>query len=442
MKFFSSRSDDLPRIGKRSTRRTRTVSVLDVGSSKMTCLIARLRPRTAGEALPNRSHVIEVVGVGHQRSRGVKSGVVVDLEAAERSIRACVDAAERMAGLTVESLIVSLGAGRLKSVRGSAEISLAGGEVGEAELKRVLNNAARGQLPDGRLAVHSIPFDIILDGEGGLDNPVGMSGETLGAELHVLTAEETPLRNLEIAVNRAHLEVEAFVASPYASGLASLVEDEGQMGSACIDMGAGTTTISIFHNGRLAYADAVAMGGQHITMDLARGLSIRPDQAERLKVVHGTVMAELLEDGERITVEPLGDEGDGEGIQVSRSLIAKIIRPRVEETLELIRDRLAASGLGHVIGKRIVLTGGACQLAGMTDLCRDILQRNVRLGRPLGVAGLSAAQKSPAFATAVGLLIYPDVAADEFVPRTSPIDFAFDEATRVGRMGAWLRRSF
>ncbi|MFD2237358.1 cell division protein FtsA [Aureimonas populi] len=442
MSLFASRPASLPRMGKLSQRRTRIVSVLDVGSSKVTCLIARLRPREAGEVLPNRTHVVEVLGIGHQRSRGIKSGVVVDLEAAEKSIRHCVDAAERMCGLTVESLIVSVTAGRLKSLRGHGEVTVGGAQVSEADFRRALTNAARTQMETGRIPLHSIPFDLTLDGEGGLENPVGMTGEALGAELHVLSAEETPLRNLEAAINRAHLVVEAFVAGPYASGLSTLVEDEAAMGSACIDMGAGTTTISIFQNGHFAYADAVALGGHHITMDLARGLSISPEQAERLKVVHGNAMTELLEDEETLMVEPLGDDGTQGPVQVSRSLISRIIRPRVEETLELIRDRLAASNLGHVIGKRVVLAGGASQLAGMTDACRDILQRNVRLGRPVGVAGLSAANKSPAFATAVGLLIYPQIAHNEFVPSASPIDFAFDESTRVGRVGAWLRRSF
>lgn len=442
MSLFTSRSGALPRMGKLSARRTTTVSVLDIGSSKVTCLIARLRPRVGGEVLPGRTHVVEVLGVGHHRSRGIKSGVVVNLEAAEKSIRHCVDAAERMSGLTVESLIVSVAAGRLKSLRGHGEVTIGGAEASDADLARALTNASRAHMEPGRIALHSVPFDLSLDGDGGLENPVGMTGEVLGAELHVLSAEETPLRNLEAAINRAHLVVEAFVATPYASGLASMVEDEALMGSACIDMGAGTTTISIFQNGRFAYADAVAMGGQHITMDLARGLSIAPEQAERLKVMHANAMTEFLEDGEAISVDPLGDDGSHEPIQVSRSLVARIVRPRVEETLELIRDRLAASGLGHVIGKRVVLTGGASQLAGLTDACRDILQRNVRLGRPVGVAGLSASNKGPAFSTAVGLLIYPQVAHEEFVPASSPIDFAFDESTRIGRVGAWLRRSF
>ncbi|MEF2074225.1 cell division protein FtsA [Consotaella aegiceratis] len=441
MSLFSRRTGGLPRL-KGLSRRSRTISVLDVGSSKITCLIARLRPRAESEVLPGRTHDIEVVGVGHQRSRGIKSGLVVDLAAAEQSIRHCVDTAERMAGLTIESLIVSLTAGRLKSLRGRGESMAAGTTIDAADIKRALSLAAHVPIEDDRLVLHSLPFDMSLDGESGIDNPEGMMGRQLCAHMHVLTAEETPLRNLEAAINRAHLSVEAFVATPYASGLATLVDDEAAMGSACIDMGSGSTTIAIFQNGRFVYADSIALGGHHITMDLARGLSISPEQAERVKVMHGCALSELMDDTQMIQVAQLGEEGRDAPVNVAHSLITRIIRPRVEETFELIRDRLAASGLGHVIGKRVVVTGGACQLAGLADTARSIMQRNVRLGRPLGVSGLTAANKSPAFAASVGLLIYPQVAASERFADTSALGSTLDERTQFGRLGAWLRQSF
>ncbi|KAB0680828.1 cell division protein FtsA [Aureimonas leprariae] len=440
---FNRGAKSLPRMRALPGKRTRIVSVLDVGTTKITCMIARLKPRPDSEVLPGRTHLIEIVGIGCQRSRGIKSGVVVNLEAAEKSIRYCVDAAERMAGLTVESLIVSVTAGRLKSVRGSAEIGVDGAGVSAGDVKRVLAQAVRSPIERNRLVLHSVPFDMALDGEGGLDNPAGMVGQRLAADIHLLSAEETPLRNLEAAINRAQLAVEAFVATPFASGLATLVDDEADMGSACIDMGGGSTTIAIFQNGKFVYADSVALGGHHITMDLARGLSISPEHAERLKVMHGSAMAELQDDSDTIEVAPLGDHEADAPINVARSLVARIIRPRVEETFELIRDRLAASGLGHVIGKRVVITGGASQLSGLGGAARQVMQRNVRLGRPLGVAGLSTANKSPAFATPVGLLIYPQVSTMEhFAERFSPGQLVFDERTKVGRVGNWFRKSF
>ncbi|MCB8837878.1 cell division protein FtsA [Aurantimonas sp. VKM B-3413] len=436
--FFRDRSE-LPRISALPRRRSRVISVLDVGSEKISCLIARLRPRLAGEMLPDRTHTIEVIGVGHHRSRGIKAGVVVDLDAAEQAIRQCVDAAERMAGLAVESLIVSVTAGRLKSQRGSATVPV-DGTVTAADVGRANADAARISLDPARIALHSLVYDLALDGEAGLENAEGMTGEALRTDMHVLTAELTPLRNLEAAINRANLVVEAFVATPYASALSTMVEDEAAMGSACIDLGSGSTTIAIFQNGRFVYADSVAMGGSHITMDLARGLSIRPVDAERLKVMHGCTLNELMDDSEPLQVAPLGEDGGDQPIVVARSLVAKIIRPRVEETLELVRDRLAASGLGHVIGKRVVLTGGASQLAGLPDTARTILQRNVRLGRPLGVAGLNPSNKGPGFATSVGLLIYPQVAHREFVADRSIAARAMT-ATMGGGFGSWLRKS-
>lgn len=435
----------LPRLKSPSRKRPTLVSVLDIGSSKTCCLIARLKPREESRVLPGRTHTIEVLGIGHQRSRGIKSGVVVDLEAAEKAVRAAVDSAERMAGVTVDSLIVSISAGRLVSEAFTADISLGGHPVADSDIAKVLRAGAEHALATERSVVHSVPIGFSLDGENGVSDPRAMVGEKLGVNMHVVTAENAPIRNLELCVNRAHLSIEAVVATPYASGLSALVDDEAQMGCACIDMGGGTTTLSVFAEGRFAFADAVTIGGNHVTMDIARGLSTRLDDAEKLKILHGSALGGGNNEDDVITVPAIGDDETDQPNHVQRANLTRIIRPRVEETLELVRDRLNRSGFANVVGKRIVLTGGASQLNGMAEMARRILARNVRLGRPMGVAGMPEAGKGPAFSAAVGLLIYPQMAHLEnytmhssapMAPRLTGTGGAFS------RLGIWLRDSF
>ncbi|MFD1199468.1 cell division protein FtsA [Brucella gallinifaecis] len=424
-------------------RKVRLLTVLDVGSSKVSCVIARLRPHEAGVLLPGRTHRMEVLGIGHQRSRGVKSGVIIDLDAAEQSIRLAVDAAERMAGLTVDSLIVNISAGRLKSETFSASVNLGGHEVEQADIRRVLAAGAKQALAAERHLVHSLPVGYTLDGERGIRDPLGMLGDSLGVDMHVLTADAAPLRNLELCINRCHLSVEAIVATPYASGLAALVGDEAEMGAACIDMGGGTTTISVFSEGKFIHADAVAIGGMHVTMDVARGFSTRMEDAERLKVMYGSALPSAADDRDLISVPPIGDDERDVPNQYPRSVLTRIIRARVEETLELVRDRLNQSGLGHIVGKRVVLTGGASQLPGMPEAARRILARNVRIGRPLGVAGLPEAAKGAAFSATVGLLIYPQVAGiEERSVKAASSGLMTGTGGRIQRVGQWLRESF
>ncbi|MBB2971110.1 cell division protein FtsA [Mesorhizobium sp. RMAD-H1] len=426
-----------------SGRRVRLLTVLDVGSSKVSCVIARLKPREESAFLPGRTHRIEVLGIGHQKSRGVKSGVIVDLDAAEQSIRLAVDAAERMAGLTVDSLIVNISAGRLKSETFSASVSLGGHEIDRADIRRVLAAGAKQALAAERHLVHSLPVGYTLDGERGIRDPLGMLGDTLGVDMHVLTADAAPLRNLELCINRCHLSVEAIVATPYASGLSALVDDEAEMGAACIDMGGGTTTISVFSEGKFIHADAIAVGGNHVTMDVARGFSARMDDAERLKVMYGSALPSAADDRDLISVPPIGEDDRDMPNQYPRSVLTRIIRARVEETLELVRDRLNQSGLGHIVGKRVVLTGGASQLTGMPEVARRILARNVRIGRPLGVAGLPEAAKGAAFAATIGLLIYPQVAGiEERSVKASSTSRMTGTGGRFQRVGQWLRESF
>jgi len=419
------------------------VTVLDVGSSKICCVVAQLKPCEPSRLLRARTHKVKVIGIGHQKSLGVKSGVVIDLDRAEQAIRLAVDAAERMAGLTVDSLLVNLTSGRLRSHTYSATIKLGGHEVAEGDIKRVLAAGAKQSLKAEREVVHALPVAFSLDAERGVRDPRGMVGETLGVDMHVLTGDSAPQRNLELCINRSHLSVERMVATPYASGLAALVDDELEMGAACIDMGGGTTTLSVFVDGKFVHGDGLPLGGSHVTLDLAKGLSTRFDDAERLKVMHGTMLMGSNDDRDVVSVQPIGGDDSEVPLQVPRSVMTRIIRARVEETLELLRDRLNKSGYGNMVGKRVVLTGGASQLTGLPDAARRILGRNVRVGRPLGVHSLPEAAKGPAFSAAVGLMIYPQVASFES-DRISGHSRLRMNGTggRLQRMSQWLRDSF
>ena len=425
------------------SRRSGIITVLDVGSSKVCCIVARLKPCVDKQILRGRTHNVQVIGIGHQKSQGVKSGVVVDLDRAEAAIRLAVDAAERIAGVTVDSLFANVTAGRLRSETVSATVRLGGLEADASDIERVLEAGTKQSRRAERQVVHSLPVGFSLDAERGVRDPSGMVGETLGVNMHVLTGDAAPLRNLELSINRAHLSVERMVATPYASGLAALVDDELEMGAACIDMGGGTTSISIFADGKFVYADALPIGGNHVTMDLARGLSTRLEDAERLKVMHGSILPGLADERDIISFRPIGMDESEPPSQIPRSVMSRIIRARVEETLELLRDRLNKSGFSSAIGKRVVLTGGASQLAGLPEAARRILGRNARIGRPLGVAGLPEAAKGPAFSAAVGLMVYPQAASFENRSRGRMTQMrATGTGGRFDRVGQWLKESF
>jgi cell division protein FtsA len=343
----------------------------------------------------------------------------------------------------VDSLIVNVSAGRLKSETFSATIKLGGHEADEADIKRVLGAGAKQALKAEREVIHSLPTGYSLDAERGVRDPRGMVGETLGVDMHVLTGDAAPLRNLELCINRSHLSVERMVATPYASGLAALVDDELEMGAACIDMGGGTTTISVFADSKFVHAEAIPIGGNHVTMDMARGLSTRLEDAERLKVMHGSALPASADDRDVVSIQPIGNDYGEVPLQVPRAVMTRIIRARIEETLEILRDRLNQSGYSASPGKRVVLTGGASQMAGLPEAARRLLGRNVRIGRPLGVAGLPEAAKGPAFATPVGLLIYPQVAGLENIQTRRGLQLRMTgTGGTFNRMGQWLKDSF
>jgi cell division protein FtsA len=418
--------------------RTTLVSVLDIGSTKLCCVIARLVPRPEGKSLKGRTHVAQVIGFGYGPSAGIKSGVITELDKAEQAVRTVVGMAERAAGLTVQSVVVNVTAGRLGSETFSAAVSLGGQEVERADIHRVLRAVNQRSIRPERSIIHALPIGYGLDGQRGIRDPMGMVGETLGIDVAVVSAETLAMRNIELVLNRCHLEIEALVATPYASGLATLVDDESQLGVACVDMGGATTTVSVFADGHLVYADAIAIGGHHLTLDIARSLSLGVADAERLKTVYGSVLPGQADERELIPVVPVGATADEAPGQIPRSHLTRILRPRIEEILTAVRDRMQATGMMDVCGRRFVLTGGASDLTGLPEVARRMLARNVRNGRPMGISGLPELAKGPGFAAVAGMLIYPQVCGREYAePRATRRLTGTDGY--FARVGGWLK---
>ncbi len=431
-----------PRMRQIPPRKSAVLSILDVGASKVVCLIAKLTPVALSEGKSSRTHRTKVLGIGHQRSRGVKAGAIVDLDAAESAIRLAIDAAERMAGVEVDNIIVNMSGGRLASKLFNAKIAIHGKAVREADMHRVLESASAASAKAGRAVLHALPVSYWLDETTGVRDPLGMVGNELGAQLHVASCDSAPAHNLMLAIERCHLKVAAVVATPYAAGLATLIDDEAELGAALIDFGGGATSVGVFAGGRLAHIDAVAVGGNHITMDIARGLNVTLADAERLKALYGACIASPSDDRDTIAVNRVGDDPD-QPSHLPKSELVRIIRPRTEEILELVRDRLKAAGQASHAGRRLVLTGGACQLTGLPELARSIISKQTRIGRPQGVDGLPESAKSPAFAAAIGLLAYPQVAGIEhYEPRRQAYARGEAEDGYVARVGRWLKESF
>lgn len=418
-----------------TSSRSGLIAALDVGSTKICCFIARVgddgRPR--------------VIGIGQQASRGVKGGAVIDMDAAELAIRTAVEAAERMAEETIDSVVVNLSGGKPLSATLGIEVALGGQAIDDVDLARAIaperiHHALEGQAGQGREMVHSIPTGFSIDGNRGIRDPRGMYGERLGVAMHVVTADSGPLRNLEICIQRCHLDVEAIVVSPFAAGLSALVEDEKELGCALVDMGGGTTSIAVFSEGHAVFTDVIPVGGQHVTNDIARGLSTSRVHAERMKTLYGHAMAAAADEREYIEVPQVGEEDMGATQQIPRSLLTGIIQPRLEETFELVRSRLEAAGVDGLAGRRVVLTGGASQLPGMRDLAGLVLDKQLRIGRPTRIAGLAEATNGPAYATCAGLITFA-LEAEAAAPRSSRPETR-EPGTVFGRLGHWLREHF
>ncbi len=423
------------------SKRQRVVAALDIGTSKICCLIAKTSPAPDWFEGKGDAVQFEVLGFDHTRAEGLKAGMITHLDSAEACIRSAVDSAERMAGVTVEDVHVTVTAGRLKSESFSASVALPSGAVREEDIMRLLAGGRQYAGRDKRTVLHALPMSYRLDDNGGISEPHGMCGERLAVDLHAVTADDVAMRNLMLCVERCHLSVASLIAAPYASALSVVTPDEAKLGVALIDFGAGTTTLSVLADGNFVHADAIALGGNAITTDIARALAAPLDHAERLKTLHGSAFATLSDEREIITYPCVGGLAQGSLNQITKAQLATIVRPRIEEIIDLMRRRLAASGLAAEVTQHLVLTGGGSQLTGLPELAANMFGRPARLGRPRALSGLPAAAGAPDFAAAIGLLLHWSRGDDRLSTRAEQ-RFLRTGTGYFARVGEWIRDNF
>jgi cell division protein FtsA len=425
---------------KAALGRPPVVAAVDLGASKVACFI--MKP----DGVRREERTLTTAGVGYVQSRGVRGGAVVDMDEAAQAIAQAVERAESVAGVNVSSVTLTTAGGQLASNRVTSQISLGARPIGDNDLSRAIALALTTLKLPGRRAIHLRPIAWSVDGQKGVRDPRSMFGRSLGLELLVVSMNEGVFQTLGHCVERAHLQFEGVVAAPFASALAALEEDEMDLGAICIDMGGGSTSVAVYAGGSLVHVDSLAVGGSHVTQDVARGLSTSIAGAERIKTLHGSAIASANEDREMIEAPPRGDDPGAGPVVAPRSLLKGIIAPRVEETLELLRERLRASGAPLDAGAGIVLTGGASQLAGVREVAVRVFDRPVRLGRPRRVPHLADAASGPAFCAAAGVLQRAAFGPREAGPKktsgggrsVNPID---PRANVVAKAAAWLREN-
>lgn len=403
------------------------VAILDMGTTKMACMVLQFDPLAEentqfGAMTAASGGSFRVIGVATTRSRGVRFGEISAMEETERAIRTVVQGAQKMANVRVDHVIASLAGANPRSYGVTGQVDLDNGAVTDHDIGGVL---AACDIPDygmGREALHAMPVNFTLDHRSGLTDPRGQTGNGLSVDMHLLTVDTQAIENLLKCIKRCDLELAGIASSSYVSALSCLVEDEQELGAACIDIGGGATSVSVFLKKHMIYGDNVRMGGDLVTSDISKGLQVSYQVAERIKTLHGGVVATSMDDRELIEVG--SDTGDFETDRrtISRSELIGVMRPRIEEILEEARLRLDASGFEHLPSQRIVLTGGASQVPGLEGLASKILGQNVRLGRPMRVQGLPQAATGPAFSSAIGLALHAAHPQDECWDFDLPID--------------------
>lgn len=365
---------------------------LDIGTTKICAIV--------GEQKPDGS--IDIVGIGSSISKGLKKGVVINIESTVQSIKKAINEAQMMAQWPISHVFAGIAGGHIRGINSHGIVAVKEGEVSKNDIERVIEAAKAVAIPLDREIIHVLPQEYIIDDQDGIKEPLGMSGVRLECKVHIVTGAVTSAQNIIKCAQRCSLSVSDIVLEQLASSFAVLGEDEKELGVALVDIGGGTTDIAIFFNGSIQHTAVLSIGGQHFTNDIAIGLRTPQESAEEIKKRYGTTsMNNILE--EVIEVPSIGNRPDR---MIKRQILAEILEPRVRETFEIIKKEIDKVRLSELLASGIVITGGSSLLPGMTEIAEEIIGLPVRLGIPQNVGGLMDVVKSPIYATGVGLVLY------------------------------------
>ncbi len=409
-------------------KRDQIVVGLDIGTTKICAIVA--------EATEDGS--VNIVGVGSSPSRGLRKGVVVNIESTVESIKKAVEEAELMAAVQINSVYTGIAGSHISGENSRGVVALKREEVTREDIKRAIDSARSvSVLPHDRRILHVLPRDFMVDDQDGIREPLGMCGGRLEVDVHIITGAVTSAQNLIKSVNRAGLDVVDIVLQPLASSEAVLSAEERDLGVAMVDLGGGTTDLAIFSEGSIRHTAVLPIGGQHLSTDLAIGLRTPQAEAERQKIRYGVALAELVKDDETVEVPSVGDRP---ARTVPRKLLAEIIEPRVEEIFDLVRREITRTGYEGMLAAGVVITGGTSMLEGMVEAAERVLDLPVRRGVPKGVGGLRDIVSNPMYATGVGLILHARHHADELeaagLRNSKRFGRVFD------RMRAWMLEFF
>ena len=381
-------------INYSSFSKSSIIAALDIGSSKICCLIAKI----------DKNETLSIIGAGFQESKGLVSGVITDMIALENSIRNCVASAEKMASVRIKNIIVGFSSDNINIENLNIEIDLKGAVIGQRDLNRAYNFLSEKHDMGNRSILHVIPFQYSIDGNKGVKNPIGMIGDKLGVEISIISSDSNTLKNLENVVKHCDLEIDEIVYTPYASGISLLSEEEKELGVALIDMGSTLTTVSIFYNGSILYTKSIPLGGNMVTNDVSRIFSLSFANAERIKIINGQLIEELENSLSTIEVDTLGE--DNESIEITRKDLISVIKPRIFEIVNTINDIIIDSKYNNIIANRFVITGGASQMEGLLDFTSKVFGKKARLAKSIQINALPENMKSPSFSAISSMVKY------------------------------------